>query len=158
MFEKFKKMTAAAVIGAMVMSSAVPMPAIAQDGPHDTDGPDASERYDGQYGGRDRYIGQYCNQHGWNRDCRDWRDNRRGWRDSQYQNWYRRHHGGSSDAAIAAGIFGFAIGAMAGAAANSNSGGLSNAHVERCQARYRSYDVATDSYMGYDGRRHRCNL
>ncbi len=31
-------------------------------------------------------------------------------------------------------------------------------HVAACFARYRSYDPATDSYMGYDGLRHRCRV
>ena len=30
-------------------------------------------------------------------------------------------------------------------------------HVQWCYDRYRSYDAASDSYMGYDGLRHRCN-
>jgi hypothetical protein len=32
-----------------------------------------------------------------------------------------------------------------------------SAHVRWCYNRYRSYDARTDSFMGYDGRRHRCN-
>jgi hypothetical protein len=31
-------------------------------------------------------------------------------------------------------------------------------HVQRCLARYRSYDPATDTYMGYDGIRRYCRL
>lgn len=31
------------------------------------------------------------------------------------------------------------------------------AHVERCAARYRSYDPATDTFVGFDGLTHRCN-
>ncbi|MFO1184937.1 MAG: BA14K family protein [Bauldia sp.] len=31
-----------------------------------------------------------------------------------------------------------------------------NDHVAWCQARYRSYNVQTDSFTGYDGRLHRC--
>jgi hypothetical protein len=30
-------------------------------------------------------------------------------------------------------------------------------HVAYCLDRYRSYDVETDSFLGYDGYRHRCN-
>ncbi|WP_239025350.1 BA14K family protein [Rhodoligotrophos defluvii] len=44
-------------------------------------------------------------------------------------------------------------GAIAGAAGRAAG---SSAHVAWCQDRYRSYDPSTDSYMGYDGRRHRC--
>ncbi|MBL8893298.1 MAG: BA14K family protein, partial [Rhizobiales bacterium] len=31
-----------------------------------------------------------------------------------------------------------------------------DAHVRWCKRRYRSYKVRTDSYLGYDGKRHRC--
>jgi hypothetical protein len=34
---------------------------------------------------------------------------------------------------------------------------ISSAHVQWCQQRYRSYDVATDSFLSYDGNRYRCN-
>ncbi|WP_279480517.1 BA14K family protein [Aureimonas sp. SK2] len=33
-----------------------------------------------------------------------------------------------------------------------------SSHVERCLARYRSYDPRTDTYVGYDGYERRCNL
>lgn len=32
-----------------------------------------------------------------------------------------------------------------------------NQHVQWCQQRYRSYDVASDSFLSYDGNRYRCN-
>lgn len=32
-----------------------------------------------------------------------------------------------------------------------------SAHVAWCMERYRSYDPASDSFLGYDGLRHRCN-
>ena len=35
--------------------------------------------------------------------------------------------------------------------------GYGGGHVEWCLNRYRSYDPASDTYMGYDGYRHRCN-
>lgn len=31
-------------------------------------------------------------------------------------------------------------------------------HVQRCYARYRSYDYHSDTYVGYDGYEHRCRL
>jgi BA14K-like protein len=31
-------------------------------------------------------------------------------------------------------------------------------HIARCEARYRSYDPLSDTFVGYDGRRHRCRL
>jgi hypothetical protein len=33
-----------------------------------------------------------------------------------------------------------------------------DSHVRRCSIRYRSYDPASDTYMGYDGYRHYCRL
>lgn len=35
--------------------------------------------------------------------------------------------------------------------------GGGSAHVEWCLNRYRSYDPASDTFLGYDGYRHRCN-
>ncbi len=32
------------------------------------------------------------------------------------------------------------------------------AHVDACFDRYRSYDARTDTYIGNDGYRHRCNI
>jgi hypothetical protein len=31
-------------------------------------------------------------------------------------------------------------------------------HIARCEARFRSYDRRSDTYLGYDGERHRCRL
>lgn len=31
-------------------------------------------------------------------------------------------------------------------------------HVDRCYARYRTYDHRTDTYIGFDGYPHRCKL
>lgn len=36
-------------------------------------------------------------------------------------------------------------------------GGGGSAHVDWCLNRYRSYDPASDTFLGYDGYRHRCN-
>jgi hypothetical protein len=35
-------------------------------------------------------------------------------------------------------------------------GAYGGGHVEWCSQRYRSYDPGSDSYLGYDGLRHRC--
>jgi hypothetical protein len=107
------------------------------------------------YSGRDRYVARYCESHPRDRDCRDWRNDRHGWDDRRYQSWYRQHYNNPGDA-IAAGIFGLAVGAIANSAINS--GNMSSSHVQRCEARYRSYDRRSDSYVGFDGDRHRCNL
>lgn len=34
---------------------------------------------------------------------------------------------------------------------------MSEDHVDYCLDRYRSYDVRTNTFLGYDGYRHRCN-
>lgn len=34
---------------------------------------------------------------------------------------------------------------------------VGSGHVEWCLNRFRSYDVASDTYLGFDGYRHRCN-
>ena len=65
---------------------------------------------------------------------------------------------------LGAGILGFGLGA---AIANDGyHGGYGNDydyqyaddHVALCSARYRSYDPASDTFLGYDGYRHYCNL
>jgi hypothetical protein len=60
----------------------------------------------------------------------------------------------SSGSGVAAGIIGFAAGAMiAGAAARAQ-----NAHVQRCLNAYRSYDPETDTFVDRYGHVRRCNL
>ncbi|WP_295814746.1 BA14K family protein [uncultured Nitratireductor sp.] len=70
------------------------------------------------------------------------------------------------EAAAIAGIGGFIVG---GLVADSRArhyrpapvyGGASawERHVARCYARYRSYDEYSDTFLGYDGYRHRCRL
>src|SRR5690606_9574955 len=110
------------------------------------------------FGRRHGYVLQYCQTHPRDRDCRDFRNNGRHWNDSRYRNWYHSHSNGLPPAV--AGIFGLAAGAIIGGAlANGNNGPrVTSGHVARCQAHFRSYDVSTDSYLGYDGYRHRCNL
>lgn len=113
-------------------------------------------------GQRDRVITSYCDQYPRDRDCYRYRQG--GWHDSDYNTFYRTRRSGLDN--IATGLFGFGFGAVIGSAiANSNGrrligpvGGSYSAHVEACYNRYRSYDEESDSFMGYDGRRHRCNM
>ena len=74
------------------------------------------------------------------------------WRVGRY-NHYRGYRGygyyDDSGAWVAGTIFGLAAGAMAAGAANSNS-------VAYCEQRFRSYDPASGTYLGYDGVRHPC--
>lgn len=68
-----------------------------------------------------------------------------------YRGGYDRDDG-DAGAAVAAGIIGLAIGAMAAGASRGGGG----SHVRWCMNRYRSYDPDTDTYIGRDGRAHRC--
>src|SRR4051812_3435575 len=86
------------------------------------------------------------------------------------QHWHHHHHGGSA----AAGIAGFAAGALIGGALASQprpyyygpgayapgyvygSAVTEGDSVAYCQSRYRSYDPASGTYLGYDGMRHPC--
>lgn len=74
---------------------------------------------------------------------------------------YRRYNRG---AAVGAGIAGLAAGAIIGGAiANSQQptyygGGVAAADssVSYCMQRFKSYDPASGTYLGYDGLRHPC--
>ena len=50
----------------------------------------------------------------------------------------------------------FWLGATALAADRYNDDGYGDAHVEYCLSRYRSYDPASNTFLGYDGLRHEC--
>jgi hypothetical protein len=81
---------------------------------------------------------------------------------------YHRHFGPGfgPGPALGLGILGFAAGAAVAGAARGNDGyygggyygGDYRAHVAACEDAYRSYDVRTDTYLGYDGYRHECDL
>lgn len=116
------------------------------------------------YGQRDRVISTYCDRNPRDSDCRRYRGGN--WNNNDYNRFYGRHRSGLDS--IASGFFGFTFGAILGSAiANSNNnnnngggyyqGGGYN-HVDACYARYRSYDARTDTFLGYDGYRHRCTL
>jgi hypothetical protein len=114
------------------------------------------------FGQRQQVIKTYCDRYPNDYDCRGYYAGNWGRRD--YDHFYRNR---SNDLApIATGIFGIALGAIiAGAIANEGNGdvvvgrsGSYSSHVDACYARYRSYDERTDTFLGYDGIRHRCNL
>ena len=119
------------------------------------------------FGQKYQVVETYCDRNPGDPDCRSYY--RGGWGDSEYRRFYNSRR--SSLDNIASGFFGFTFGAALGAAlANGNhnnsnvaapgySGGGSYAgHVARCEARYRSYDEETNTFMGYDGVRRQCNL
>lgn len=146
-----KGLTALALVGTVAISSIVPTQA---------------QGVTFSYGQRDRVITSYCDRNPRDRDCRSYRGG--GWRDDDYDRFYRSRRSGLDS--VATGLFGFGFGAILGSAiANSNNnnnndrvigrvGGNGGSHVDACFARYRSYDARSDTYVGFDGDRHRCNL
>jgi hypothetical protein len=144
---KISALTAVALSGLMAVTSTVP----------------AQAQNSLSWGQRDRVISTYCDRNPRDRDCRSYYGGR--WSDRDYNRFYSRNRVGLDN--IASGLFGFTFGAIIGGAlANQNNGGYGDrvigradsSHVDRCYARYRSYDERTDTYLGYDGRRHLCNL
>jgi len=115
--------------------------------------PASAQRNHQRFYNQDRFIENHCGGR-WDRDCNDWRYNRDRWDEGRYHGWYRDHHNDFGPEDAAASIFGF----VAGAAAGAISGAVGTSHVAACDARYRSYDLRTDTFMGYDGYRHRCRL
>lgn len=63
--------------------------------------------------------------------------------------WHHHHHDGSAAAAVVGGLVAGAI--IGGAIASSQARA-----VAYCAQRYRSYDRASGTYLGYDGFRHPC--
>lgn len=80
------------------------------------------------------------------------------WNGNRYYNRYsyRPYYGGFGWG-LGTGLFGFALGSALANSYNRDYGGW-DSHVARCEARYRSYDAGTDTFLGYDGRYHRCRL
>jgi len=152
-------LTAAAITGLMAISSVIPAQAqilAPKSGPSQAD--------------RDRVVQTFCQRNPRDRDCRTYSRDR--WDDRDYDRFYGRNRSGLDN--IASGLFGFGFGAIVGGALanqnNNNNGyngggdrvisgpGYGYNHVDACYARYRSYDERTDSFLGNDGYRHRCNL
>ncbi|WEK06493.1 MAG: BA14K family protein [Candidatus Devosia phytovorans] len=119
------------------------------------------------YGQRAQVIETYCDRYPNDYDCRGYYGGR--WTDRDYDRFYSSRRDRIDP--IASGLFGLAFGAiLGGALANSNNSGGGDrvigrvtgdgysGHVAACYARYRSYDEETDTFMGYDGIRRRCNL
>jgi chorismate synthase len=109
------------------------------------------------YQQQDQYIGNFCDRHPDARQCNDWQTNHQRWSHSQYQSFYRYHHNdGDFGGNVAAGLFGFAAGAIVSSALQN--GGSSSSHVRACASAYHSYSARSDTYLGYDGARHECML
>jgi hypothetical protein len=104
------------------------------------------------YRGGNRYVRPYPNR--WAYDQR-YHGPRYGYR----RPGYGYYHGGYwySNPWWATGA-GLAVGALAGAAigAATHPAPVGTDHVAWCQNRYRSYDVRTNTFVGYDGIRREC--
>ena len=123
-----------------ISSPAVPSP-VPQTGPQQSAEPESGLLQNIQYGGG--YYG--------------YRD--RGYRGG-YRGYGRRYRRSDDGAAIAAGVLGFALGAaIAGSASDRDyyrSRRSDRAWLASCSSRYRSFDPASGTYLGFDGYRHYC--
>lgn len=70
-----------------------------------------------------------------------------------------------AEAAAIAGLGGFIVGNIVGHAQHHHPRRARvvvvdswDLHVARCEARYRTYDEASDTYVGFDGRERLCRL
>ena len=107
--------------------------------------------------GRDRYVEQYYSKHGRDDDYWKWKKNRNRWDEREYRSWYRERHRDRDNDAAAAGLFGLAAGAIIGGALSQNANASVYDENDRyCAQRYRSYDPVSNTFMGFDGRRHFC--
>ena len=126
---------------------------------------------------QDAIVEKFCREHPRRPACADWRRNRHDWDEARYRRWYRDHRGDLDvNDAAAAGLFGFAAGAILGAAASQagaaaapagttvyseipSAGGFpagSEGWLRYCSARYQSFDPASGTFLGDDGNRHYC--
>jgi len=97
--------------------------------------------------------------HRWNGGNR-WHNSRWGWNQRNHgpryaYGWgrYRHYHNGYY---YASPWWLLAPYALATGAYYGNGGYSGNSHVRYCLSRYRSYDPGSDTFVGYDGYRHRC--
>jgi hypothetical protein len=156
MMTKLKLLGAAAILSAAIATPALAQEVIYNPGycaqfyPNancQNKGPD--NPYTGDYQRRTEYRSDGGWDNGWNNTWNNgWNDNRGFWPGD-----------------VAAGVVGGAVG-TAGAIASVPFGGYRNdnsyAYMESsdssyCAQRYRSYDPASGTYLGYDGQRHPCN-
>lgn len=143
-----RKIASAAVATVLAGIMAIPAPASAQS-------------VSVSIGQQERFVSQQCLAHPNWKGCDDWKHNRKHWGHNEYRNWYRWNRPNVGN--VAAGLFGFAVGAAIVSGMNRDSGYSSydsdfDDHVAACEARYRSYNAETDMFLGYDGQYHYCNL
>jgi hypothetical protein len=136
------KSSALAAVAVALLSAMDPLPAMAGS-------------YHGHYNWNGHHNRHYVNR--WN-----------GYRNYNHYNHYNNFYGGFGYG-LGAGILGFGLGlglanGYTNYYRNYNDGygygydSYGYDHVARCEARFRSYDASTDTYLGYDGYHHRCPL
>lgn len=153
----FRK-SAAAFLALGMLGTAGAVPAMAQ-GHHD----------------RDAYMQRWYRNHPHDQAYNDWRRGK--WDNDRYRRWYRDHHNDNDNRNLgAAALFGLAAGAIAGGVIGSqqqsvpettgsvsavpSAGGYpagSEGYLRYCSNKYRSFDPASGTYLGYDGQRHYCD-
>jgi hypothetical protein len=106
---------------------------------------------------REQYVNNWCRGNPRDASCGDFNRNHGRWSDNQYRNWYQSHRGSRGFDPLAAGIFGFAAGAVAAGIANSANNSGYSAHQQRCAAAYRTYNPRTDLYTSM-GHTRQCRL
>lgn len=73
----------------------------------------------------------------------------------QYRRWRHRHYR-HRDRGWGPALGGFAAGAIIGGAIASQQAQSRHDWLAYCSAKYRSFDPASGTYLGYDGRLHPC--
>lgn len=150
MFSIKSAVVAAALTSTMVLSSIAPVQA---------------QRFSVNVDQRDRVVREYCDRNSRLNDCREYR--RGGWGKNDYDRFYGRHRVGLDQ--LAFGLFGLTFAGIVGAAIAND---IDNdrwdrrdrrdrrgsrydreweRHVAACEAAYRSYDEASDTFQPYGG-------
>ena len=146
-------LAAVTVMGSLASASVSPAEARQRFIPRAGGGAHAFHGFGGHHGfaGRQGFVGH---RGGWAH--RGWGGRR--YYGGGYRGYGRYGYGGygyddydDGGGAVAAGIFGLAAGAMLGSALSHH-----HSYGGSCAARFRTYNRATRTYIGNDGRPHRC--
>jgi hypothetical protein len=161
--QKFSRLGAASVVGLMLTSSVLAQPrpynnpppsqGQFQQGGRPGRGPGPAPQYGSRSGGGQYYYnGRWVDSGEWERHNAE--------RERWARDYQRRRGRGRDDnsSSLIAGIIGFALGAaIVGSTQQAERARAADAEVQaRCARRYRSYDRASGTYLGFDGVRHYC--
>lgn len=166
MLKAMKTVVATGLSAAMLIGSALAgaSTASAQSSTRSAGSYDVAQNWDRNWNGRHHrgpgWQGGPPRGPGWNRPPPPRYGYRHpGWRGPGY--YYRpgyqgRYYYNNYNAALAAGVFGLAAGAIIGGAAANAQNNNTSSYIAYCSQRYRSFNPATGTYTGYDGLQHRC--